>query len=108
MGLTTRYTYDEVGDKLSQTDANGHTTKLAYDSMKRLIQRTLPAMPAGYTNPSAQSEFRTYDALGRLATMTDNNGLVTTLAYDPQSGYLTNKSATNGDWVSFDYMPDGS
>ena len=31
LGQQTTYGYDEVGNQLSQTDANGHTTSFAYD-----------------------------------------------------------------------------
>lgn len=30
--LLTTYGYDELGNRISQTDANGHTTRFAYDS----------------------------------------------------------------------------
>lgn len=36
------YTYDEVGNRLTQTDANGHTTTWTYDYFGRVTSRTLP------------------------------------------------------------------
>ena len=36
------YTYDLVGNLLSQTDANQHTTRFTYDVMNRRTSRTLP------------------------------------------------------------------
>jgi YD repeat-containing protein len=38
----TRYGYDELGNRISQTDANGHTTKFGFDSLGRRISRKLP------------------------------------------------------------------
>jgi RHS repeat-associated protein len=107
-GYSEQYQYDEVGDKIAQTDANGHTTRMVYDLMGRVVQRILPAEPTGYTDPARQSEYSDYDPLGRLWHMTDNNGLTTTFTYDSNSGYLLSKSGSNGDWVSFTYNADGS
>ena len=104
----TSYAYDEMGRRINQTDANGHTVTMNYDALGHLIQRTLPMLPTGYSNTSARSEYRTYDLLGRLAAVTDNNGLTTTFNYDPIFGYLLSKTGSNGDWVSFTYNSEGA
>ena len=60
----TSYAYDEVGNRITQTDANTHATSYAYDQRGRRLQRTLPL---------GQTESYTYDAVGNLATRTDFN-----------------------------------
>jgi YD repeat-containing protein len=69
----TKYTYDEVGNRLTQTDANSHTTSFAYDKLGRRTKRTLPL---------GMSEALAYDAAGNLQSKTDFNGKTTTYAYD--------------------------
>jgi len=80
----TRYAYDEAGNLLEQTDAEGHRTTYAYDSRGRRTHRTLP---------DGQSESFTYNADGRLATHTDFNGYTTTFSYYPLTGYMKEKTA---------------
>src|SRR5207248_3747246 len=40
-GVTT-YTYDGIGNQLTRTDANGHTTSSTYDAAGQLVQTTGP------------------------------------------------------------------
>ena len=61
----TIYTYDEVGNKLTQTDANGHTTSWTYDYFGRVLTRQLPL---------GQTESFVYDDAARTVTHTDFNG----------------------------------
>lgn len=71
--LVTSYGYDEVGNRISQTDADSHTTKYAYDQMGRRVSRTLPL---------GQSESYSYDVAGNLLSRTDFNQHTTTFSYD--------------------------
>ncbi len=41
----TQYTYDEAGNRLSQTDARGIVTNYTYDALNRLETVTYPAAP---------------------------------------------------------------
>ncbi|WP_212721695.1 RHS repeat protein, partial [Zooshikella ganghwensis] len=41
-GVTTTFSYDAQGNKVSATDGNGHTTHYAYDAQGRLIEETSP------------------------------------------------------------------
>ncbi|MCB1555584.1 MAG: tandem-95 repeat protein [Xanthomonadales bacterium] len=71
--LTTTYAYDQVGNKIAQTDAEGRTTRWEYDAMGRETARVLPG---------GQRETKAYNAAGELVTMTDFNGVTTGYAYD--------------------------
>ncbi len=96
---TTSYGYDELGEKISQTDANLHTTKFAYDLKGHLVQKTLPAL---------QSMTMGYNVDGTLATQTDYNGVTTSYTYEPNTGRLSYKVSSTGQWVGYDYYADGS
>jgi RHS repeat-associated protein len=71
--LTTRYAYDEVGNKIEQIDAEGRVTRWEYDAMGRETARVLP---------EGQRETKTYNAAGELKTYTDFNGATTGYDYD--------------------------
>jgi len=79
LGQVTKYSYDEVGDRISQTDANNHATSYAYNRRGRRTQRTLPL---------GQAESYSYDAAGNLTSRTDFNGKTTTYSYDAGSRLL--------------------
>jgi YD repeat-containing protein len=42
--IITTFTYDELGHKLTQQDANGHITRFAYDERGRTIWRQCPTV----------------------------------------------------------------
>ena len=84
------YTYDSFGHVLTATDPNNRKTSTAYyaandaDLGKRGNVRTI-TNPAGHV-----TTVTAYDASGRPLSITDPNGLVTTLAYDAR-GRLTSR-----------------
>ncbi|GAB4420133.1 MAG: hypothetical protein Fur0044_16880 [Anaerolineae bacterium] len=82
--VKTSVSYDAAGNRLSVTDASGHKTTFAYDSLYRLVAST---------NAENQTRHITYDALGNNW----NNG---------QFGYNydnTNRlEVVNGQSYSFD------
>ncbi|MGB0743337.1 MAG: LamG-like jellyroll fold domain-containing protein [Opitutales bacterium] len=80
---TTSYTYDEAGNRLSETDAEGNTTRFEYDSMGRRTRRILP---------EGQEETYLYNAWGELQSRTDFKGHVTTYTYDDMSRILTERA----------------
>jgi len=79
----TKYEYDEVGNRITQTDANSHATSFAYDQLGRRIGRTLP---------SGLSESYAYDAAGNVISRKDFNGHTTSYQYDAVNR-LTQKTA---------------
>jgi YD repeat-containing protein len=57
--LVTSYGYDELGNRISQTDANQHTTTYAYDQLGRRSSRTLPmGMGESYTGACPERKRR--------------------------------------------------
>jgi len=71
--LTTRYAYDEVGNKIRQTDAEGRETRWEFDAMGRETARILPG---------GERETKAYNAAGELIEHTDFRGRVTRYTYD--------------------------
>jgi RHS repeat-associated protein len=78
LGKVTSYAYDELGNKTSQTDAQGRITKWDYDNAGRIISRTLP----GSTTANPQTERFAYDLVGNRVSHTDFNGKQTRWDYD--------------------------
>ncbi|PZF75903.1 hypothetical protein DK847_14700, partial [Aestuariivirga litoralis] len=78
---TARWSYDDVGNRVTETDGVGNTTTTLYDGALRLytVETRLP-------NYAADQRFRTLTAwnltCGLPASQTDLNGQVTSFAYD--------------------------
>lgn len=70
---TTTLTYDPNGNRVSETNGNGHTTFFSYDRLNRLVATSDPIGNVSYT---------TYDAAGRMTQTQDPNGNVTRYQYD--------------------------
>ncbi len=68
----TQYTYDNLGQLTSLTDANQNTTSYTYDSMFGVTQTTYP---------DSTTEKFSYDASGNVLQSTNASG-TTTLTYD--------------------------
>jgi RHS repeat-associated protein len=79
------YTYNEVGNRTSMTDASG-TTSYSYDLLGRLIT---------VTNPDDKTISYQYDANGNRTQLTDPNGVITTYAYN-SNNQLTEVNALSG------------
>jgi len=76
----TLFGFNEAGNLVSQTDANGHTTLYTYDLAGNRASRTLPG---------GESEGFTYDAANRLVGHTDFNGNLTTFGNDERGRRTT-------------------
>jgi len=72
LGKTTRYAYAN-GRRISETDANNHTTRFAYDSQSNL---------AAITNAANLTTVLNYDQHGNLLSVKNPLGQITRLAYD--------------------------
>ena len=92
-----RYTYDELGNRLSQIDALNRETSYTYDRLGHLTSVVLP---------DGSSSQYTYDVLGLLTAYTDFNGHTTTYSYD-EMNRLTEKRPAVDPVVSINYNDAG-
>jgi YD repeat-containing protein len=83
-------TYDNANLQLTVVDANSVTTSISYDAANRVLSRTVD--PAGLKLLTSYS----YDALGRVATVTDPGGVLTATSYDAD-GQVTAIVVDSGD-----------
>ncbi|WGO96915.1 choice-of-anchor A family protein [Saccharophagus degradans] len=110
----TRYTYDEVGNRLTQTDANNHVTIWAYDYYGRVLSRRLPegmsesfvyidgegcSTDAGLNCAAATSP--------RLQIHTDFNGDTITTAFDVMGQVVSVSYSKDGTTEVYDYYSNG-
>jgi len=98
--VVTRFTYDEIGNRLTQVDAENRTTRYEYDALGRRTRRELPL---------GMFELTRYDPVGNLTNRTDFKNKTTRLVYnnmnrlvskipDPSLGQAT---------IQFNYYPTG-
>jgi RHS repeat-associated protein len=103
---TWTYTYDSYGRVLTakspRTDVNSTTAYTYYNCTSGAqcgqVQTTTNAL-------SQVTTYNTYNADGLPLTITDPNGVVTTLTYDPRQRLLTRQVGT--ETTTFNYYPTG-
>jgi len=106
----TRWTFDQSGALTAITDRHGNTSTLTYNAAGELVSVSDPAgrgsLTLGYTSGKltsvtdwaspARTVSYAYDANGRLWTVTDREGKVTTFGYDGTSSRLTSITDARG------------
>jgi RHS repeat-associated protein len=80
------YTYDSIGRRLSETDAEGGRTDYSYDSAGNVVMVTRPSNNVQGVRPV---EHYAYDQIGQLTSFTNALGAVTTYSYDALGRLLT-------------------
>jgi RHS repeat-associated protein len=84
-GKTTRFEYDAYGNVVKETEPDGDVTTNAYDAEGNLLSTTVVAYTGDPNNPSAARDIvvtsKAYDPGGRLASVTDAMGWVTSYTY---------------------------
>jgi RHS repeat-associated protein len=121
-GRTTNYTYDTVGNRLTQSIVDtvtntAKTTAWTYNAQGLVATETAPnggvttttydtaGNPASVKNALNQTTSYLYDAAGRVTKETAPNGLVSTYTYDSKGRLLT---LNRGGLVSsYTYTPTG-
>ncbi len=106
---TTSYTYDETGQTLSMHDPNGNTTSYSYadnyagggsagNTNTYLTQITGPAVNVAHIE---KFSYRFKD--GQLASATDENGQVTSYAYNDPLSRMTETDYPDGGKIAMSY-----
>jgi RHS repeat-associated protein len=84
-GKVVRIEYDAYGNPVKETDADGGITTTSYDPEGRLLTSTLLGYTGDPNDPSPATSLvvtsRAYDPAGRLASVTDAMGWVTSYTY---------------------------
>jgi RHS repeat-associated protein len=110
---STRYSYDELGNQQTQTDALGRVTSYESDMLGRRTKRILPK---DTTESTFLTESLQYDEWGNLWKRTDFAGKTTTFGYDAlnrlksKTADPTHASLTYGHAIAkieFDYDANG-
>ena len=121
-GRTTAFSYDDRGNKLSQTVTDqasnqARTTQWSYNAQSLVETMTNPKGAVwryGYDsagnqvsvkNPLGQLTSYSFDGAGRITGQTDPNGLVTSYNYDLRGRLLAQNRG--GETSSFSYTPTG-
>jgi len=115
---TETFTYDDHGNRIAATDRSGGAQSWQYDERHRLLQSIDAAGnridyaydAAGNKTGQTVTPFGAaplvtgygYDALNRLETVTDVNGLVTSYTYDA-NGNRASVSYPNGNVTTYEY-----
>ena len=92
------YTYDNVGNVLTEIDPENNLTTNNFDSIYRLTS---------VNKPMGLILSNSYDHKGNLLTTTDEKGATTTYEYDPQGSVIKQKDALNFETV-YKYDANGN
>lgn len=80
---TTTYAYDDVGNKVSETDELGNTVEYAYDAMGHILSKTFPAVDIyGGAAPVNPIERYICDGRGNIVRKISPNGFGYDYVYD--------------------------
>ena len=105
---TTSYTYDAYGNQASKKDPAGNVTDYTYDPDGHLLTTTLvgyTGSPAGsQSSKNVTEESRAYDPAGRLASVTDAMGRITSYTYTDND--LTAKITRSGPGYTGTYVQE--
>jgi RHS repeat-associated protein len=111
------YYYDADGNLVAMTDGTGYTY-YGYDGLDRVVNEgptygnpvmfysyDLDNKLVGLTYPSTLNVTRTFDAAGRMTSVNDGGGRVTSFSYDP-NGNMVTISHPDGSTDSYAYNAD--
>jgi RHS repeat-associated protein len=111
--ITRTYTYDQVGNKISETDGNGNMTDYSYDNNNNLLTVTDSTGTTTYvydqldrkismTDANNHTTSYTYDNADRLVSLTDSEGNIWMYIYDKQ-GNMLSETDPSGITMTYEY-----
>ncbi len=92
-GQTSRYAYDGAGNLVRTSDPRGNTTTYQYDLIGRKTAMVRPLGNVPGANPISYTSTMTYNAFGETTAITDALGDVTTYQYDLNQNLITTTDA---------------
>ncbi len=101
----TKYTYNQLGEVSTETDADITTTTYEYDSGGELLSKTTP-LGEGQPAVTSKWSYGSGAKAGELLTSTDPDGHTTHYAYD-DAGDLASVTDALGDKTTMTYDADG-
>jgi RHS repeat-associated protein len=121
-GRSTAYTYDALGNKLTETitdtaTGQARTWGWTYNAQGLVATATAPnggisrysydaqGNRTGMTNALGQASSMAYDLAGRMTRLTEPNGLVTSYTYDLRGRLLI--EVRGGETTAYTYTPSG-
>ena len=105
-GKTTAYTYDNLGNLLTQTETDTSTASSTGQVRTWSYTHNANSQMTAMTDPRGQVWTFTYDAQGNRASSTNPLGHASTSTYDGAGRMLT-ETAPNGLVTSYQYDPRG-
>jgi RHS repeat-associated protein len=106
-GRTTAYTYDSIGNKLTETVTDTHPASPSYNQARtNAWAYTAQNLMASATDPLGKTTRYSYNSAGNVASITNPLGHVTTMGYD-SAGRMASQTEPNGLASSYTYDPRG-
>lgn len=96
--ITLKTSYDEVGNKISETDGNNNTTTYSYDSKDNLVQKT---------DANGNTTIYEYDRFDNMISETDHLGNKKTYVYDLLNRLIEKKDSYGNVIEKLEYDEQG-